>query len=409
MEFWIPVAVVTLIAVIWPLWPLLRQEKDAPALRASYDIQVFKDQLKEIDSDETRGVMTEAEAGRIRTEVSRRLLAAAKESESETPDLNAPRSATLGLAAIISLAVVLGGLGLYRNLGAPGYSDLPLSENLAQRAAAENDRPSQDQMEAFITAQLADSGTGLPSLEALTEDPNTALLAELAEVLKDRPNDLAGHQMLARNLASSGRMIEARAAQDKVIAILGENATPDDFLEQAELMILAAQGYVSPQAIAALEVVMAEIPENPRARYYAGLALGQYGRPREGYAMWVALLQDSPADAPWVPAIQAGLADMAEKAGIAAQAPGPSQEQVEAASEMTDEERSEMIRSMVSQLTERLSAEGGSVEEWVRLIGANMVLGEATAAEQAFIDAKAAHAGDAAALARIEAAGEQLQ
>ncbi|MCF6273991.1 MAG: c-type cytochrome biogenesis protein CcmI [Rhodobacteraceae bacterium] len=412
MVFWIPVIAVTILTIIWVLYPLLHQEKEVPASRASYDVQVFKDQLAEIDSDENRAVITPAEAQRVRVEVSRRLLAAAKAAEAEAPPPNAPRTTTYALAAVIAISVALGGLGLYRTYGFPGLPDMPLSENLARQAAFDADRPSQADAEAFVAERMADNNAGLPDLDTLTQSRDSELIDQLAAVLENRPDDLEGYQMLTRALASAGRMIEAHATEDKVLEILGDSATPLDHLEHAELMILAAQGYVSPKAITALDKVMAAIPENPRARYYAGLALAQYGQPRQGYIMWNQLLQEGPEDAPWIAAIRAGIDALAREAGIAVNAPalnGPSAEQVEAAGDMSDGERSDMIRSMVTQLTERLANEGGSVEEWVRLIGANSVLGETDAAQKALEDAKAAYADDEAALARLEAAGARLQ
>ncbi|MBL1437676.1 MAG: c-type cytochrome biogenesis protein CcmI [Rhodobacteraceae bacterium] len=411
MVFWISVGLVTVLTIFWTLYPLFKRESSAPAARASYDIQVFKDQLAEIEIDEKRGTITEAEAARVRIEVSRRLLAAAKAEEVEAPSLNAPKSATYGLAALLVLATSIGGLGIYSSWGSPGRPDLPLAVNLAQRAAAQNIRISQEDAEAIVAAR-AEGTLGLPGLGALTEGSDAALLAQLAEVLKDRPNDLEGHRLLTRNLASAGRFIEAHAAEDDVLRILGDAVTPEDHLEHAELMILAADSYVSSDAIAALNEVMSTIPENPRARYYAGLALAQYGKPREAYIMWNQLLQEGPENAPWIPAIRATIAELAQQAGIAAQqAPlaGPSNEQVQAASEMSDAERADMISSMVAQLSERLAADGGSVEEWVRLISTNTVLGDVDAAKQALVDAKAAFADEPAALARIEAAGAQIE
>ena len=127
--------------------------------------------------------------------------------------------------------------------------------------------------------------------------------------------------------------------------------------------------------------------------------------------MWNQLLQEGPEDAPWIPVIRAAIEDLGREAGVAAQqAPlaGPSNEDVQAAGGMTAAERSDMIRSMVAQLTERLSADGGSVEEWVQLIGANTVLGEVDAAKQALADAKTAFADAPEALARLDAAGAQI-
>lgn len=406
MAFWIPVGVMTVLTVLWTLRPLLKREKFTPAARASYDVQVFKDQLKEIESDAARGVISDAEAARVRTEVSRRLLTAASAEESERPAPHAPKTATYGLAVLITIAASMGGLGLYYFWGQPGLPDLPYTENLARQAAA-NERPSQAEAEAIIAAEQADT-TGLANLGALTNSRETELLADLAKVLEDRPNDLEGHRLLASNLASAGRFIEAHAAQDKVLRILGEAAAPQDHLEHAEIMILAVQGYVSRDAIDALDIVMATIPENPRARYYAGLALAQFGRPRQAYQMWSQLLREGPEDAPWIPAIRASIDDLAIRAAEAASPPGPSDEQVQAAQDLTEEERSEMIRSMVAQLTERLSSEGGTVEEWVRLIGANVVLGKPEAATEAFENAKSAFVDDPEALARLDAAGAQI-
>jgi len=409
MVFWIPVAVGTVVVIFWALLPLLRKEKTAPAARASYDMKVFKDQLAEIDSDQSRGVISEAEAKRVRTEVSRRLLAAAKAEESEAPAPNAPKGATYTLAAVIALSISLGGLALYRTYGQPGLPDLPLSKNIARQASTGNERPSQAEAEAFVSARDTETD-GLVDLDTITQGRNAELINQLIEILKERPDDLEGHRMLTRALASSGRMIEARESEEKVLALLGDAATAEDHLEHAELMILAAKGYVSPETIAALDKVMAAIPENPRARYYAGLALAQYGQPREAYIIWEQLLREGPEDAPWVPAIRAGIEALAAEAGIAPQAPlaGPTADQVDAAGDMTDAERSEMITNMVAQLTGRLAAEGGTVEEWVRLIGANVVLGETAAAQKAFEDANIAFAGDAAALAQIAAAGAQI-
>lgn len=411
MVFWIPVGLVTVLAIFWTLYPLLKREISAPAARASYDIQVFKDQLSEIDTDEKRGTITEAEAARVRTEVSRRLLAAAKAEDVEAPSINAPKRASYGLAGILVLATSIGGLGIYSSWGSPGRTDLPLALNLAQRAAAQSIRISQEDAEAIVAAQL-DGALGLPSLGALTEGSDAALLAQLTDALKDRPDDLEGHRLLTRNLASAGRFIEAHAAEDQVLRILGDAVTPEDHLEHAEIMILAADGYVSSDSIAALNIVMSTIPENPRARYYAGLALAQYGKPREAYIMWNQLLQEGPENAPWIPAIRATIESLGRQAGMAAQqAPlaGPSNAQVQAASEMNEAERTEMISSMVAQLKERLAADGGSVEEWVRLISANTMLGDVEAAKQALADAKAAFADDPAALARVEAAGGQIE
>ena len=409
LVFWVPVGAATVLAILWVLYPLLKRGKSVSAARASYDIQVFKDQLKEIDSDEQRGVITQAEATRVRTEVSRRLLAASKAEGLEAPRHNAPKNATYGLVVVIVLATIFGGLGLYRSWGQPGARDFPYSANLA-RQAAQNRRPSQAEAEAAIATRNQTNSAGLPNLDTLSQTRANELLAKLTEALKTRPDDLEGHRLLAQNLATAGRFAEAHAAQEDVLRILGDQAKPEDYLDNAAIMINAAEGYVSPEAITALRKVMKTIPESPRARFYAGLALWQNGEPRKAYTVWNQLLKEGPETAPWIPSIRANMdALTAEAQAAAPQAPlaGPSNQQVQDAANMTPAERQDMIRSMVAQLTDRLATDGGSVEEWVRLIGANKVLGETDAAAKAVADAKAAFADNPEALARIEQAANQ--
>jgi cytochrome c-type biogenesis protein CcmH len=82
-------------------------------------------------------------------------------------------------------------------------------------------------------------------------------------------------------------------------------------------------------------------------------------------------------------------------------APGPTAEQMEAAAEMSPEERMEMIRGMVGGLSDRLATEGGPVEDWARLIGALGVLGEAEQARAIADEAEEVFAGDDLALSMI--------
>ena len=49
-------------------------------------------------------------------------------------------------------------------------------------------------------------------------------------------------------------------------------------------------------------------------------------------------------------------------------APGPDADAIAAAQDMTPEDRQAMIEGMVAQLGNRLATEGGTVEDWARLI-----------------------------------------
>ena len=67
---------------------------------------------------------------------------------------------------------------------------------------------------------------------------------------------------------------------------------------------------------------------------------------------------------------------------------GPTAEDIVNAGEMSAEERQDMVRGMVMRLENRLATEGGSPEEWARLISANGVLGDGDRAAQIWQNAK---------------------
>jgi cytochrome c-type biogenesis protein CcmH len=112
----------------------------------------------------------------------------------------------------------------------------------------------------------------------------------------------------------------------------------------------------------------------------------QNDRPDATFRMWSALLEEGPETAPWIAPIRDQIADVAWRAGVKYDPPapaaapgalsGPSAADMANAADMTPEERQEMVRGMVAQLSERLATEGGTPQEWARLISAYGVLGE---------------------------------
>jgi cytochrome c-type biogenesis protein CcmH len=365
-------------------------------------MQVYRDQLREIEVDRAAGRLSAEEAEGTRTEVARRLLAAADAEAGEAGAAPAParvsRTVAAGLVAVMALAA----WGLYDRVGAPGFPDQPLALRLAGGGIERTMRPSQAEAEAVVAAE----GVALPEVDA----ENAALIARLQAILADRPDDLRGHVLLARSLASLGRLSEAAVAQARVVALLGADAGAEDLADQAELMIHAAQGYVSPEAEAALVAALALDADAPRARYYSGLAALQAGRADITYGLWSRLLEDGPADAPWMPGIAAGIGEVARLAGLPPPAAprGPTAADVEAAAGATAAERAAMAEGMVARLAGRLAEEGGPPEDWAQLVRALGVLGRGEDARTIRDEARVVFAGDAAALALIDAAAAGL-
>ena len=80
---------------------------------------------------------------------------------------------------------------------------------------------------------------------------------------------------------------------------------------------------------------------------------------------------------------------------------------MEAAAEMSPEERMEMIRGMVDQLGERLATEGGSPQEWAQMLGALGVLGETDWATAIWGEAQQVFANEPGALEIVRQGARQ--
>lgn len=395
MLFWIITAALTLIVAASFAATALRARNVAAVPAARSDIDVYRAQLADVERDVARGVLPKAEADRTQLEIKRRILEASRAAKAVIAPHQAPRLAGwIGLIA--GGALLLGTFGLYARLGAPGYSDQPMQARLDNAKALYESRPSQD------LAEEAAAATFTPP----QVDPRLADLVEkLRAAVAQRPDQLEGLQLLAQNEETLGNLRAAWEAQTRVIALKGDAATSNDYLTLADLKIVAAGGFVTREGEEALLKSLELDPQNAPARYYAGMMMAQNGRPDQTFGLWAKLLEEGPETAPWIAPIRASIEELAWLAGepnyVAPGTPakkgpfedalkGPDADAVAAASEMSDTDRQEMVRGMVGQLADRLKSEGGSPEEWERLISSLGVLGESEAQTAAIASAKSA-------------------
>ena len=390
IAFWIAAGGIGLVVLALFVLALIRARAEI-ASAAEYDLKVYRDQLAEIDRDLARGTLPPEEADRQRTEVSRRLL------EADRTRAKADASAsTRGIAVAVALiaAVIGGSYWAYLRLGAPGYPDLPLATRLAMSDEMRANRPPQAQME-------ADAEASRPA--PIEPEPEFAqLMDQLRAAVAERPDDARGLELLAANEARLGNLPAARVAQERLIGLKGETATAEDHAALAELMIMAAGGLVSAEAEAQLTEALTLDPRNGTARYYYGLMAAQVGRFDRTFGLWEPLLREGPPDAPWIAPIRAQIADVAARAGVSytlppdPALPGPDGDAVAAAEEMSEADRQAMIEGMVAQLGSRLATEGGTVEEWARLISSLAVLERQDEAAEIYAEALERFAGSPA-------------
>ena len=398
MSFWIPSLLMAALVAAAIAVAMLRTRRGGSG--PAQDVQVYKDQLTEVERDLARGVIGDDEAGRLRTEVSRRLL------EADRAARTAPDAASGGTRPVVAwslaLVVPIAAFAIYIQLGDPRYPDLPLDRRLEMAEAMRADRIGQDAAEARMGAAQIDPEADPKILE---------LMPKLREALKNRPDDLTGFELLARNEAALGDFIAARKAQERVVELKGEAVTASDYANLAYVQIAAAGGYVSPEAEAALSNALGLDPSNRLARFYSGLMFAQNNRPDMTFRLWRPLLQDSPPGDPFAAIIRPQIAQIAADAGIRYDPPeaprGPSADDIAAAEEMSDEDRNQMIRGMVDGLSDRLATEGGPPEDWARLVTALGVLGETERATAIWAEAQTVFADRPDALAAVRAAAER--
>jgi len=175
---------------------------------------------------------------------------------------------------------------------------------------------------------------------------------------------------------------------------------------------------ISDEAKVAFDRAIKLDAENYKAQFYLGLAAEQDGNMAEASRIWQGLIAKAPADAPWLVVVRQALERVdppaaaalagAAKAAAPKTEPGPRPDDVAAAGEMTDAQRSQMIRGMVERLASRLHENGADLDGWLRLLRAYKVLGENAKAKEAVAEARAALANEPDQLRRLDAAIRDL-
>ena len=390
--FWAAAFGIT-VGVFWLISTALRSTTAAPD---NPSLRVYRDQLAEVDRDLARGVISASESARIKTEVSRRVL----DADRNPGVLVQGSAAQAKLASVAVGAALMAAVAGYYWLGAPGYPDLPLAKRLELAQAAHDNRPAQ---------AVAEANTAAPALTNADAE-YMDLMAKLRAAVIKRPDDLQGLALLARNELGLGNAVAARVAQQQLVTLKAANATAEDHAALAQMMIVAAGGYVSPEAEAQLIRTLELDPGNGLARYFSGVMFAQTGRPDRSFALWQPLLAQGPADAPWIAPIRAQIEQIAGEAGVRYALPalaGPDAATIAAADGLSETDRQAMIAGMVDQLSSRLQEGGGPVDDWIKLINSRMVLQQPDRAQAAVISAKAAFEGNSAALAAINAAATE--
>jgi cytochrome c-type biogenesis protein CcmH len=242
-------------------------------------------------------------------------------------------------------------------------------------------------------------------------------IGKLEARLKAEPNDAQGWRMLGWSYYQTERFADAVGAYRRATQIDPNNA--EGWSALGEVIALAGKGDIPAESAAAFRKAIAIDSKDARARYFLAVEKDLSGDHKGAIDGWIALLKDTPPGAPWEENVRQTIAQTASKnkidvagrvpapapakapaASVATDAiPGPTREQLTAASSLPPGQQEAMVRGMVEGLAARLRSNPKDGDGWIRLMRARIVLGEQAAATQAYRDAVAANPSERARLA----------
>ncbi|HJV93671.1 MAG TPA: c-type cytochrome biogenesis protein CcmI [Azonexus sp.] len=277
------VAAILLVAVvlIFLLRPLLRPHGADAVNRKTLNAAIYREQLRELESDRDEGTLTETAFSEAQRELQRRLLA--ESDGGDAPVAPAPKTSrrtAIALGVILPVAAV----GLYAWLGNPDAL-----------------KPGMGQDHAVNAGNVED------------------MVATLAARLEKNPDDLRGWAMLARSYKALRRFDDA----EKAFARLGDALYTDAGLmaSYADLLAVRANGNLEGKPLQLIEKALELEPTNSMALSLAGTAA--YDRKDFAGAVryWERLLKTLPEGSEEAQGVAEALTKIRQENGLA-KAPG---------------------------------------------------------------------------------------
>lgn len=256
-----------------------------------------------------------------------------------------------------------------------------------------------------------------PAAQATASAGTLSIDALEAKVRAD-PQDGTAWGSLGLAYFSQGRFADSVRAYERATALAPGKAILWAALGEAHVMA-SERDPMPAAAVAAFEKALALNAGDERSRYFLAVKRDLAGDHAGAIGDWLALLEDSPADAPWrsdlVRTIEqvgkingidvaariaaASARSPAAAAPLATRAiPGPDAQDLRAASAIPPSRQRDMAEGMVARLEARLEQQPGNVEGWIMLIRSRMTLGEEEKAKAALGAAVAANPARAAEL-----------
>ena len=282
-------ALLVLLVLAMLLRPLWRAPKATTSVdRQAANLDIFRDQLRELESDRDQCLLAGADFEQARDELQKRLLddvVLQPETSSRPTPVRPGRKTALALLVLIPLTAAVA----YGMLGNPRALD-----------------PAQTQ--ARVTPQQIES-----------------MLGKLVDKLKANPDDAQGWVMLARSYKVLGRFTDAAEAYSHGGALV--ESDPALLADYAEVLGQSQGGKLAGQPEALIAKALALDPDEPQALFLAGAAAtdrNDFSAVAEHWGRLLLQLQPGSEEAKSLgAAVDKAREIIAQQGGKAAQAPAP--------------------------------------------------------------------------------------
>lgn len=257
---WLIFAGLTALTLAIVLVPFLKA-RAAVQSRDQYDLSVYRDQLREVETELDRGTLSADQGDAARLEIQRRILGTADGTKAAP----AAPAKPWAMAGAILLALPVLSFGLYLVVGSPSLPDQPYA------ARAGKIKEMQDQGEMISN-----------------------MVAGLAARLEQNPNDGNGWAKLGRSLQVLGQKEKSIDAYRKAVALL-----PGDTASRMELAGLLLQdipqgSQLPPEFVGLMREILAVDPNNMDALYFSGVAAMQIGDGAKARDFWTEVMVQLP-------------------------------------------------------------------------------------------------------------------
>ena len=282
LVFWI-IAIVLLLAVLALMLPVLLRPNAAVSTDANAEKRaIFRQQFAELEQDKATGVLDTTQYDLAKSELERRFLEEAGDTESVATVGSPDRRLAAILAVVLPLAAGL----LYYKLGSPDSISIP---------AVAPDMTSQ----AMPGHSALNNSTMMADLEPL--------LASLKQKLEKNPGDGAGWALLGRSYVELRQHANAIPAYEKAVNIIKDD--PQLLADYADALAVVNGHKLAGKPEALVQQALRIDPNHIKALMLAATA--EYDRKdyKQAILYWERLQQNLPADSDLLPEIKVWLSE----------------------------------------------------------------------------------------------------